>query len=353
MSARRYSLGLVGARGHVGAELLALLAAHPDFEVALVTSRERAGEPVASAAAGLPAGLAFEALGPEACAARALDAYVLALPNGRAAAYVEAVGRARPGAVVVDLSADHRFDPAWRYGQPERRRHELAGARRVANPGCYATALQLALAPLVPRLDGPAHAFGVSGHSGAGSAPSPRNDPERLRDNVLPYAPVDHVHEREVSSQLGAPVSFSPHVAPFFRGLSVTVQAPLRAGESLASLDAAYREAYGGEPLVRYLGPGEPPSPRDAALRHDVLVGGLALSRDGRRAGVVAALDNLLAGAATQALRNLNLAFGLPENRAVPGAGPAPAPDVLAAARGRPEAAAPARGEPDAGGGAP
>ncbi|HEU4405924.1 MAG TPA: N-acetyl-gamma-glutamyl-phosphate reductase [Polyangiaceae bacterium] len=318
MAAAPYALGLVGARGYVGAELLALLASHPDFAIALATSRERAGQPAASVAPGLPPGLVFESLDAEGCAARRLDGYVLALPNGRAAEYADAVARARPDAVVVDLSADHRFDPAWRYGQPERRRRELAGARRVANPGCYATALQLALAPLVPRLAGPPHAFGVSGYSGAGSEPSPRNDPARLRDNLLPYALVDHVHEREVSHQLGVPLSFSPHVAPFFRGLSVTVQAPLAPGESLASLDAAFREAYGGEPLVRYFGPGEPPSPRDAAGRHDVTLGGLALSRDGRRAGLVAALDNLLAGAATQALRNLNLAFGLPENRGVP-----------------------------------
>lgn len=335
MSARPYALGVVGARGHVGAELLALLAPHPDFEVALVTSREHAGRRAALVAPGLPAGLAFEALGAEACAARELDAYVLALPNGQAAEYARAIGGARPDSVVVDLSADHRFDPAWRYGQPERRRRELAGARRVANPGCYATALQLALAPLAPLLDGAAHGFGVSGHSGAGSAPSPRNDPERLRDNVLPYAPVDHVHEREVAHQLGVPVSFSPHVAPFFRGLSVTVHAPLRAGESLASLDGLFRAAYGAEPLVRYLGPGEPPSPRDAAGRHDVTIGGLALARDGRRAGLVATLDNLLAGAATQALRNLNLAFGLPENRGVPGVDEArPANDGGPAAQG-------------------
>jgi N-acetyl-gamma-glutamyl-phosphate reductase len=317
MSTAPYALGVVGARGYVGAELLALLAAHPDFAVALVTSREHAGRPAASVVPGLPAGLSFEALGAAGCAGRRLDAYVLALPNGQAAEYAEAIGRERPDAVIVDLSADHRFDPAWRYGQPERRRRDLASARRVANPGCYATALQLALAPLVPRLGGTAHAFGVSGYSGAGSAPSPRNDPERLRDNVLPYAPVDHVHEREVSHQLGVPISFSPHVAPFFRGLSVTVQAELRPGESPASVDGAFREAYENEPLVRYLGLGEAPSPRDAVGRHDVLIGGLSIARDGRRVGLVAALDNLLAGAATQALRNLNLAFGLPENRGV------------------------------------
>ena len=88
--------------------------------------------------------------------------------------------------------------------------------------------MQLALAPLVPHLDGPAHVFGVSGYSGAGKKPSPRNDPELLRDNLLPYALVNHVHEREVSHQLGTKVFFAPHVAPFFRGITVTVSCALK-----------------------------------------------------------------------------------------------------------------------------
>src|SRR4029079_689307 len=147
---------------------------------------------------------------PEDVAGEKLDAYVLALPNGASGAYVEAIAAARPDLVIVDLSADHRFTSSWVYGQPERKRAEIRGARHIANPGCYATAMQLALAPLVPLLEGPANVFGVSGYSGAGTTPSPRNDPEALRDNLMPYALVGHMHEREVTRHVG-PVCLMPH----------------------------------------------------------------------------------------------------------------------------------------------
>jgi N-acetyl-gamma-glutamyl-phosphate reductase len=255
--------------------------------------------------------LSFEDVGPDACAARDVDAYVLALPNGASEPYVRAIDAARPGAVIVDLSADHRFDTAWVYGQPERRRASIRESRRIANPGCYATAFQLAAEPLVPFVSGPVHGFGVSGYSGAGTTPSPRNDPAVLADTVLPYALVDHAHEREVSHQIGRGVCFVPHVAPFFRGLSVTVTASLSRPCSAEALVQVLRERYNGERLV--LHGDEAPTASAARDKHEVRIGGLAVSRDGSHVAVVAALDNLLAGAATTAVRNLNLALGLPE----------------------------------------
>jgi N-acetyl-gamma-glutamyl-phosphate reductase len=240
---------------------------------------------------------------------------VLALPNGASVPYIEAIASARPDAVIVDLSADHRFSDAWVYGQPERKRAAIKGARRIANPGCYATAMQLALAPLVPLLEGPASVFGVSGYSGAGTTPSPKNDPEALKDNLIPYALVEHVHEREVAAQLGCRLFFVPHVAPFFRGLTVTVSVALAWQCGRADLETRYRAAYDGEPLVRLQE--EIPLVRDIAGRHDVVIGGLTLSEDGRHAVVVATIDNLLGGAATQALRSLNLALGFAENQGV------------------------------------
>src|SRR5690606_17762708 len=128
--------------------------------------------------------LVFEALSPEQAAARAVDAVVLALPNGASAPYVEALGE-RP--VLVDLSADHRFDDGWRYGLVELFRDRLRGARRISNPGCYATAAQIALSPIAAELTAPPRIFGVSGYSGAGTTPSDRNDPDKLRDNLMPY----------------------------------------------------------------------------------------------------------------------------------------------------------------------
>jgi N-acetyl-gamma-glutamyl-phosphate reductase common form len=301
------SLGLVGARGYVGRELMTLLEGHTGLDLRLAIS-------------------ARDGKSPAEVAAERLDAYVLALPNGESDPYVEAIASARPDAVVVDLSADHRFpelglsgsaQAGWVYGQPERNREELRGARRIANPGCYATAAQLALAPLVPLLEGPANVFGVSGYSGAGTTPSPKNDPEALRDNLMPYALVGHLHEREVASQLGCRVFFVPHVAPFFRGLTVTVSVGLSRVCERPELEALFEAAYGNEPLVRWMK--EIPLVRDIAGRHDVAIGGLAVSDDGRHAVVVATIDNLLGGAASQALRNLNLALGFAENRGIVG----------------------------------
>jgi len=308
---RDLRLGLVGARGHTGRELLRLLSRHPRLSVGFVTSRELEGRPVTEEAPESDARLVFEDLRAEECAARDVDAFVLALPNGASAPYVAAIDAARASAVIVDLSADHRFDDGWAYGQPERRRAALARRSRVANPGCYATAMQLAIEPLLPFTSGPAHVFGVSGYSGAGTAPSPRNDPAVLAETVLPYALVDHPHEREVTHQLGRGVCFVPHVAPFFRGLSVTISANLARPCSATELAQALAERYRGEPLVRVVD--DVPTARTARDRHEVYIGGLSVSLDGGRVAMVAALDNLLAGAATTAIRNLNLALGLPE----------------------------------------
>jgi N-acetyl-gamma-glutamyl-phosphate reductase common form len=301
----------VGARGYTGRELLRLLSRHARIDVAFVTSRELAGRPVTTEAPESDCTRVFEDLDPQASAAREVDAYVLALPNGKSAAYVAAIEAARPGSVIVDLSADHRFDDGWVYGQPERRRAAIVGAKRIANPGCYATALQLAAEPLMPFLSGAVHAFGVSGYSGAGTTPSPRNDPEILADSILPYALVDHLHEREVAHQLGGTISFAPHVAPFFRGLSVTISAKLARPCIREDLARVLVDRYRGERLVRTSD--EIPTVRDVRDRHEVHIGGVALSRDGTHLALVAALDNLLAGAATTAIRNLNLALGLPE----------------------------------------
>lgn len=309
-------VGLVGARGHVGTELIKLLAAHPSFEVAFVSSRERAGQRLADhepAYAGL---LRYAALDADAVATSGVDAVVLGLPNGLAAPYVAAVDALAPGMAIVDLSADFRFDPTWTYGLPERFRAAIAGARRISNPGCYATAMQLALAPILDLLDGPAQCFGVSGYSGAGTTPSDKNDPAKLQDNLMPYSLVDHVHEREVTRHLGHAVEFMPHVAPHFRGITMTVNARLREAQPLAGLRDRYAEAYADEPLVRVVDAA--PWVSRIAHRHGAEVGGFALAPDGRRLVVVATLDNLLKGAATQALQNLNLAFGIMETSGIP-----------------------------------
>ena len=127
--------------------------------------------------------------------------------------------------MILDLSADYRFDSSWQYGFTERFRQDIAKAKLISNPGCYATGAQISLLPSLKAFGfkSPPSVFGVSGYSGAGTKPSKNNDVNFLKDNLAPYSLVNHVHEREVSHQLGHPIFFMPHVAPFFQGITLTV----------------------------------------------------------------------------------------------------------------------------------
>lgn len=305
-------IGLIGARGHTGRELIRLMAGREDLELAFASSREFAGKPVTGLAPEAPAGLLFEALSAEEATGRGVDAIILAMPNGAAAPFVAAVEAQAPGTVLVDLSADYRFDDAWTYALPELYgRDTIRGSRRISNPGCYATAGQLAIAPVRDALDGAAHVFGVSGYSGAGTKPSRKNDLEALKDNLMPYALTGHIHEREMARHLGAEVQFTPHVAEFFQGIVATVHLSFAEAITREALITRYRAAYDGEALIEVSE--DIPEVRDGAERLGAVVGGFAVSEDGRRGVVVTALDNLLKGAAVQALQNLTLALGLDE----------------------------------------
>jgi len=310
MSARR-AISIVGARGHTGAELIRLIARHPQLQLVFVSSRELAGRPVAGQIEGFSGELHYENLDADAIASKGADAVILALPNGKAAPYVAALDAAKSDTVIVDLSADYRFDDRWYYGLPELYRANYRGQRHVSNPGCYATAMQLAIAPMKDQLAAPPACFGVSGYSGAGTTPSDKNDPEKLRDNLIPYSLVDHTHEREVTRHLGFPVEFMPHVAPHFRGITLTANLWLREKTTIEAIRACYRERYAGEPLVRIVD--EAPWVSRIANRHDVEIGGFAVAPGGKRVVVVATIDNLLKGAATQAMQNLNIALGFDE----------------------------------------
>ena len=312
----RKSIGIVGARGHTGTELIRLVAAHPQLELAFVSSRELNGQPVADHVDAYHGPLHYQSLDAAAVAARGADVVVLALPNGKAAPFVEAIDATRPDTLVVDLSADYRFDPGWYYGLPEITRGRYAGQKRISNPGCYATAMQLAIWPMLDQLAGPPQCFGVSGYSGAGTTPSDRNNPELLRDNLMPYALVDHLHEREVSTRLGVPVEFMPHVAPHFRGITLTANLWLHEPVTVDQVRARYEQRYAGEPLVDVID--QAPWVSRIAGRHGVEIGGFAVAPGGKRLVVVATEDNLLKGAATQAMQNINIALGLGEFTSIP-----------------------------------
>ena len=312
---KTFTLGIVGARGYTGAELIRLVAAHPHIELAFVSSRELAGQRVADKNAAYTGELRYENLSAEAVAAKGVDAVVLALPNGLAAPFVAAIDAARPETVIVDLSADYRFDPTWYYGLPERTRAQATGKTRISNPGCYATAMQLAIAPMLDLLAGPPQCFGVSGWSGAGTTPSDKNNPEKLANNLMPYALANHIHEREVTAQLGFPVEFMPHVAPHFSGITMTVNLWLTEKVTVEQVKARYEAAYKDEPLVEVIDAA--PWVSQIAGRNGAQVGGFTVAPGGKRVVVVATLDNLLKGAAAQALQNLNLALGLDEFTAI------------------------------------
>ncbi|MFL0350221.1 N-acetyl-gamma-glutamyl-phosphate reductase [Stenotrophomonas lactitubi] len=311
-----FTVGIVGARGHTGAELIRLVAAHPNLQLGFVSSRELAGQRVSDHYPQWQGELQFENLDADAVAAKGVDAVILALPNGLAAPFVAALETAKPDTVIVDLSADYRFDNSWYYGLPELTRDRYNGQKHISNPGCYATAMQLAIHPLRDLLAGPPQCFGVSGYSGAGTSPSDKNNVELLADNLMPYALTNHVHEREVSVQLGVAVEFMPHVAPHFRGITLTANLWLNRVQTREQIVERFQQAYAGEALIEVVD--EAPWVSRIAGRHGAQVGGFTLAPGGKRVVVVATLDNLLKGAATQAMQNLNLALGIDELTSIP-----------------------------------
>jgi N-acetyl-gamma-glutamyl-phosphate reductase len=199
---------------------------------------------------------------------------------------------------------------------PEQYRDQIRNARLISNPGCYATGAQLGLLPLVEDLRSDPLIFGVSGYSGAGKTPSPRNDPDVLKDNLIPYALSGHVHENEISHQLHTAVRFMPHVANFFRGISLTIAFELDHPVTVGELEALFRQAYEGEQRIRVSG--EIPQVSAVQNTADVHIGGFNVdARNPAQGSLVVVLDNLLKGAASQALQNLNLALGLDENAGI------------------------------------
>lgn len=305
---KKYSLGIVGGRGYVGKELLQLLSTHPNIEVQWISSRQLAGQLSTELVCGLPR-FEIDTLQPEQVGDKQTDIVVLALPNGLAAPYVEALENNPATKLILDLSADHRDTPGWTYSLPELDKPVEQSFQKISNPGCYATAMQLALAPITELLSGMPHCFGVSGYSGAGTTPNAKNDPDNLKDNLLPYGLLEHGHEIEVSQRLNTQVSFTPHVAEFFRGISMTVQVEFAEPQSALQLYNLYSDFYALHPLVQIKQ--SIPTVQQVTGSANCLIGGFAVSQDGKRATIVSCLDNLLKGAASQALQNINLALGL------------------------------------------
>ena len=321
-------IAVLGASGYTGQEFVRLAAAHPALEVTLVASREHAGKPLSQAMPGLDARdrpqrrlVALEdalaAAGQGEC-----DALVSCLPHGVLAEHWPLAGELAPRVRVLDLSSDHRGgEREFRYGLPEAYRDSLALARRVANPGCYPTAATLAL---LPALEGrwlcdPVMVSAVSGVSGAGRAATARTSFVELDGGASIYrAGEEHPHTGEIARNVlklsgeERAIGFTPQLAPLARGILLTASAPLRFALSPDEAWRAYVARYAHEPFVQVLPHGEWPETRAvrASNRCDLAVTTL---HGGRTLLAAAAIDNLVKGAAGQAIQNLNLMFGWPE----------------------------------------
>ena len=332
-------IAVLGASGYAGAESLRLLAGHPETEVVVAAGGRAAGQrvgaiaPHLSALADLPIG----ELDPGAVIDRA-EVALLALPHEESARLAPVL--LEGGVRVIDLSGAFRLPaedypawygfahpaPAWLgkavYGLPELFGEQIVGAELVANPGCYPTAAALALAPLVRA--GLVEASGIvidakSGISGAGRTPTDVTHFATADGSIRPYAAGGaHRHTPEIERAIGAAtgaatsVSFVPHLVPATRGLVATCFARAPAGLTTGAALAVLTEAYAGAPFVRVLPAGSLPDSKRTTGANVVEIGAAIDARTGT-AVVVAALDNLVKGAAGQAVQNLNLMMGYAE----------------------------------------
>ncbi|MDP2437312.1 MAG: acetylglutamate kinase [archaeon] len=330
LPSRRFSLGLIGARGYTGGDFLELLDDHPHIELRVASSRQFEGRRLCDVLPNVKSELEVVNLTPEQVRDMDddIDIWVIALPNGCSQEYIEALP---PKAKILDLSADHRFNSEWVYGLPESRgqRQRIRTSTRVANPGCYATGAQLTLLPLLrdPNRTSPSVIFGspsvigISGYSGAGTTPSPRNDTVRLADNLMAYGLGGHIHEREISHQLGPyglkqGVDFVPHVASWFRGIHLTTVVHLNVPLDRQQLVDRYMTYYKDEPLVRITT--EIPEVKDINRSNLVQIGGFGVNSKNDRVIMATTIDNLRKGAAAAALQNINLMLGLNELQNIP-----------------------------------
>eukprot|EP01094_Clydonella_sp_ATCC50884_P018814 TRINITY_DN354_c0_g1_i2.p1 TRINITY_DN354_c0_g1~~TRINITY_DN354_c0_g1_i2.p1 ORF type:complete len:874 (+),score=348.15 TRINITY_DN354_c0_g1_i2:185-2806(+) len=325
------NVGLLGARGHTGGHLIRLIENHPDMRLAVAASRAMAGRPVSDVVEGVSTDMLFSNPSPD--EVRDLDTEVdlwfLAMPDKQADIYLPSIGESTP---VIDLSADHRFDNKWVYGLPEidpGRRQEIRMSDRIANPGCYATGMMTSLRPLLAApnkrmrsiIAGTPSAFGVSGYSGAGTTPSAKNDPERLADNLMAYSLQGHTHEREVSHQLHElcdtfnVLRFTPHVASFFQGIHLTIHAELKTAMSREDVLHRYRVFYEKEKLIEVQS--DIPEVVSIVNKPNVVIGGFGIDSTGKRLVITTVIDNLMKGAAVQAMQNANLVMGLEEYQAI------------------------------------
>ncbi|MFG3656312.1 N-acetyl-gamma-glutamyl-phosphate reductase [Streptomyces sp. NPDC047706] len=336
---------VAGASGYAGGELLRLLLAHPQIEIGALTGHANAGQRLGSLQPHLLP-LADRVLSETSAEVLAgHDVVFLALPHGQSAAVAEQLG---PEVLVVDMGADFRLKDArdwekfygsphagtWPYGLPELPgcRAALEGSKRIAVPGCYPTAVSLALFPAYAAglAEPEAVVVAASGTSGAGKAPKPHLLGSEVMGSMSPYGVGGgHRHTPEMIQNLGAvagervSVSFTPTLAPMPRGILATCSAAARHGVTAESLRAAYTKAYADEPFVHLLPEGQWPATASVHGSNAVSVQ-VAYDEAVGRIIAISAIDNLTKGTAGGAVQSMNLALGLPEETGLSTIGVAP-----------------------------
>lgn len=341
-------VGIVGGTGYTGVELLRLLAAHPGVELALITSRSEAGMPVAEMFPNLRGHVDLRFTVPDPAALAACDVVFFATPNGVAMQAVPELLEA--GVKVIDLAADFRLKDAdqWAqwydqphacpqllneavYGLPEVNRAAIAKARLIANPGCYPTAVQLGLLPLLEKglVDtGRLIADCKSGVSGAGRKASVGALLCEAGESLKAYGVPGHRHWPEIRQGLEAAIdgdvglTFVPHLTPMLRGIHATLYATLidnvSPAATEATLQALFEARYASEPFVDVLPAGSHPETRSVRGANTCRIA-VHRPQGGDTVVVLSVIDNLVKGAAGQAVQNMNIICGLAETTGLTG----------------------------------
>ena len=334
-------IGIVGASGYAGGELLRLLAGHPEFEVCTVTAHSNAGEAITAVHPHLTnyAGRTFSAF-----SAKDLDCcelIFLALPHGESAGVIAQLHSA---AKIVDLGADYRLEDApkwakyyggdhagtWTYGAPELpgARTAIANSSKVANPGCYATAIALGVVPAAKIADvDDVVVVAASGTTGAGRSAKINLIASEVMGSLTSYKFGGvHQHTPEIEEAItratgvAAKVSFTPILAPMPRGILATISMKLNAAISTEAAHKIYQDAYEGEEFVKVLPLGQMPQ-TSSVLGSNYVALQVAVDAHTNRLVVSVAIDNLVKGAAGQAIQNANIICGFAENLGLTGAG--------------------------------
>jgi N-acetyl-gamma-glutamyl-phosphate reductase len=296
--------GIVGGAGYTGGEMIRLLIRHPNVEIRFIHSKSNAGKPVYSAHEDLfgETELVFDAEWQS-----DIDVLFLCLGHGEAKKFLDEAGSSFDGVLIIDLSQDFRLGVyPWVYGLPELNREAIRDAKAIANPGCFATAIELGLLPLAKAgLLKDVYTTGITGSTGAGQGLSPTGHFSWRANNIQAYKTLTHQHLSEIRQSLGseAEVHFVPWRGDFTRGIFVSSQ--LRCGEEVYGL---YEEYYRGHPFTHVSR--TPISLKQVLGTNKCLI---QLEQEGDQLVVHSVLDNLLKGASGQAVQNMNLLFGLDE----------------------------------------